>query len=391
MDNYDSILKEKKTYDNDIVSVPKKGKFTKFFIIDVILVIICVFFSYLFYYCNILTSSNIFFNDINKIQAIGSMILKPLNIKFSDESYSLNGDLSFDNYRYQFDVIRDHKMFKMSFFNQKNHLVYYLSGSDSYTSFDSLVNYKYVKKEHDNLFNAFVNVKSNFMNVVSDDDFIKRFYIKDMTPIVEVNLVLNKEKLIQLLDNSVVIDDIEVTFTFRNHAISNEIIDGKLVILNKSKNTRYVISLQGDSLKFTDNAGIVTEVVYQFKHSDFILKFNKNDNLYSIFTGMKKENSYVYSYQVIDKIYNLGLKVDYLNGKNNYEFSSSIEEGGLSIEKSLHLSCSYNTDGALDEDITSSVDYSSLKKEARDEFDSGTEEFLLPIREFIDKYKNSIY
>ncbi len=391
MDNYDSILKEKKTYDNDIVSVPKKGKFTKFFIIDVILVIICVFFSYLFYYCNILTSSNVFFNDINKFQTMGSMILKPLNIKFSDESYSLNGDLSFDNYQYQYDVIRDHNALKMSFSNQKHHLIYYLDGSNSYTLFDTLVNHKYVKINHDNLFNAFVNLKSNFRNVISDDDFIKRFYLKGMTPIVEVNLVLNKEKIIQLLNSSAIKDDIELMFTFRNHAISNEIIDGKLVILNKSKNTRYVISLQGDSLKFTDNAGIVTEVVYQFNHSDFILKFNKNDNLYSIFTGTKKENSYVYSYQVIDKIYNLGLKVDYLNDKNDYQFSSNIKENGLSLEKSFHLSFSYRPDGVLEEDITSSVDYSSLKKEVREEFDSSIEEFLLPIRVFVNEYKNSIY
>ena len=47
-----------------------------------------------------------------------------------------------------------------------------------------------------------------------------------------------------------------------------------------------------------------------------IKKIYQDDIIYSVLTGTKQENSYQYTYQVIDKIYNITLKVKEENEKD---------------------------------------------------------------------------
>ncbi len=388
MNDYDSILKEKKSYDK--IPNTKRHPFTKFIFIDIILIIICLGFSYLFYYHNVLTSKNILLHDVDFFKKIGNVIFKPLVINFFDDSFSLDGNLFFNDYQYDYEFIRDEKKVKLLLSDKDHHLTYYLDDKNSYTKFDSFVDNKYVLKANDTIFNVYFNLKNYFMNVLDDDDFIKRFYFNGMVPVVEVNLVLDKNQLSQIFDGYDLRDDWEYTLTFKNNAITNQIIDCKLVINNNSKHSRYVIFYSNSSFKITDNDGAVTELSYQFNQNDFTLKFNKEGSVYSIFTGTKKENSYLYSYQVIDKVYNLTLDVGFDNDKLNYKFHSSVEEGKNVIDRDAILTFSYHLDGALDENVSSNVHYNSLKSDIRDSFDSEIEQFISPIWKFVNEYKDSI-
>jgi len=102
------------------------------------------------------------------------------------------------------------------------------------------------------------------------------------------------------------------------------------------------------------------------------------------------DNSYQYSYQIIDQVYSLYCLV--LKDEQNYEidFTSNIEMKEEVLKNKLHLEMLYSEDVFLEEDVSNSIMYSSLESEEREGFELSIGEKIEPLREFIEQYKESI-
>ena len=67
MSNYDSILKTKNTYKEDVVNIENNKKKFPWFRIDFICIILLIVVSYIVYYNKVLTPDNIYLNDLKTV------------------------------------------------------------------------------------------------------------------------------------------------------------------------------------------------------------------------------------------------------------------------------------------------------------------------------------
>ena len=247
----------------------------------------------------------------------------------------------------------------------------------------------YIQADDIRWINSIQSIQKNFDEVFIDDGFIKRFYFEGSRPVVEVNFVLNRDSLNRLLGGSFVKDEIEVTITFKNDAFSGELVTSKVVINNKTKNKRKVITYQDSTFLLTDDDGNTIKYFLQINKNDFSLKISKDDTLYSVFKGNKKEDSYQYSYQIIDKIYNLSMDIDY-GDEDEYHFHSIIETENQTSDKKMLIANSFREDGIIQRNVSKAVKYTSLSVDEKKAYRMSIDNIFLPIREFINQYKDSI-
>ena len=385
MNHYDSILKEEKKY-QEVEPLIKNKKLAKYILIDFIVVLLVLIISYLYYYHNVITPQNIFFQNLNYLQKDFNSIIEPLNLSRFQDNYRLNGNIVLPKDEYSYEVIRDNHKLEIDITKDKRELTYFLNNNLSYTKIKDLFNNSYIVDDEVLYFNSYRLLQENIKNIITNEKFVKRFYLDDKKPVVEVNLVLNTNDLIQLFSLKELKEDMNITLIFKNDALTNQLLNVKCIINNKTKNTRVVLEYSDKSMVFTDNEGEKTLYNLETSNKDFTIKITKSDVLHSIITGTKKENSYQYSYQVIDKIYNLTLDITENNEKTNYLFHSNIENGNQKEETTVSIESNYKNDGALDEIGTSRT----LKSDEKQTYQKEKENIVLPIRELIDKYKDSI-
>lgn len=347
MSEYDSILKEKKKKEPPKESIKKKKRFPVV-ILSIVFIVILLIISYMVYYNTILTGDKIIANNFFKISQKYNVITENL---FLDKIFSKNIEER---------IVIDENI-NYIFVKEENN--YHLKTP----SLD-----KYVNNKYDN-----INIK-DILNNISRDKCIKKFYFDNKTPIVEINLILNKQELENLFKIKFK-DNYEVIITSQNDALTNKIITMKLVINNKNTNNRKAIIIENDIIKLINNKNS-----YKFKiminDNTFNVKVYKDDKLYSILTGTQILNSYRYTYQVIDKFYTINIittkKVnDY--PEYTYEFSSNIEN----VSSSLNLKI-YDLSNNLNEVIN----YNDLIDEEKVKYDNDIK-FL---KDFINKYYNNI-
>lgn len=390
MNNYDSILKEKKVY-NDPEPLIKKTKYTKYFIIDFFVILIVIAVSYTIYYFNVLSPKNVIINDVSYFEKIGRQFLIPLQLDFNSD-YSFSGTFNIDNLAYKYDIVRHDKNMLLKLSLDDKSASYYLENNIMYANFNDFLKDSYIESNNKyNWINMYREYIENFDSVLNSDvQLFKQFYIENATPIVEVTCILKKDDINRLFGTTLVLDDVEVTITFKNNAITNEIIDGKLVINNKTKDDRKVITYQKNEIIFTNNEGEAVKYVLEMSKSKVSLKIHKNEELYSIFFWNKNSDGYSYNYQVMNKIYKLGLNIK--NGETTeYEFTSSIGEDSQHIkEKKLTIFRLDNKNLNNKFDISNNKNYSSLSDEEKKTYQEHYDKFILPIRKFIDEYKKSI-
>lgn len=389
MGEYDSILKEKKVY-AELEPIIKKNKFTKYFSICFIafLVIMCI--SYLFYYQNILSPKNVLLYDFNSFYKLGESLLSPLNVDILNDTYSLEGTMSINQLKYQYEVTRDGLNMNLLLTNNDKSIHYYIDNNSMCIHFNHFLNEQCIEQDELLWINLFRNVKYNLHDVLDDSQMIKRFYFENKAPVVEVNWVLDRNSLNRLLGTTFTHDEINISFTFKNNAFSGELLDGSLIIQNKTKNERYRIDYQDNSFLLTDNLGNITKYLLQFHQNDFSLKIFKDDELYSVLSGTSRDDSYLYSYQIIEKIYNLSLEV--LEGDNvTYHFTSSIGyDDGQVNEKELSIINSYDKNSRIVRPNLTKKSYSSYSETEKNQIMSYRDELILPIRNFVIQYKDGI-
>ena len=390
MDNYDSILKEKKVY-ADPEPLIKKTKYTKYFVIDFFVILIVLVISYFIYYHNVLSPKNVIINDVSYFEDIGKQILLPLQIDFNSD-YAFSGNFNIDNLAYKYDLVRNDKNMQLKLSLNDKSAFYYLDNNIMYANFSDFLKDSYIESNNKyNWINMYREYIENYDSVLNSDiQLFKKFYIEKTTPIVEVTCILKKDDINRLFGTTLVLDDFEVTLTFKNNAITNEIVDGKLVINNKTKDNRNVITYKKNTFIFTDNEGESVKYFLEITKSKFSLKLYKSDELYSMFFGNKTSDGYSYNYQVMDKIYKLALNIK--NGENTeYEFTSSIGEDSQHImEKKFSISRLDNKSLDNKVDISNKKNYSSLSDEEKKIYQEHYDKFILPIRKFIDEYKDGV-
>lgn len=364
MADYDSILKEKKTYEEPIVKNTEPVTFP-WFQIDLILISLIIAISYMVYFNIVLTPKNIFLNDLKIVSNKYRSILNPLDLSIlNDKTYNLNGSINIDETNYIYKLSKDNNKLNLILNKDDLSLNYYTISNERYIKLSNF-NELYYKLSDTNSTNILTSLKNYITNNLNKDKFIKKFYIKDNIPIVESNLILNNEDLLKIFNLNNINNSYKVLLTFKNHAISNEIMEIKLKINNLTTDERILITYDDKYLTYkSDNNNLKFELISN--NEDFRLNIYKDDILYSVLTGTNKETSYQYLYQVIDKVYNLTLNINKDNNLTSYSLLSNIEKNSIIETKNLILTLETNKEVILENtDISSAINYETLTKEEK--------------------------
>ncbi len=401
-DNYNEILKEKKVYKDPVVS--HKHRFFKLSLLAGVLVsIIVIGISYLVYYNTILDSESVFLNNIIKLSNRYSSLVDNIRPNYDlANNYTLDGSITVGDYNYNYSFISDNGKLMRTFKNNDKSVTYYYDNDLSYINISSLGDF-YVEVDNklktiddykssidgvlnnfynyiygsvfnsspydvynslyniDNYDNLINNIKNNFSTKIGSDKYIKKIYLENKEPIVEVYLELTHNDINKILgsSNNLVLDDnLSVAITMKNNAIDNSIKSIKIVINNKTNNTREVINYQDDVLLYTDNDGFVTKIEYKEDDNKAEIRVSKNDILYSVLSCAFKDGNNSYSYHVIDEIYNVDLKFIYDDIGYNYSIKTNIDN----IMNSFEIGGSYAKVGDINIDSLQIVKYDDLNE-----------------------------
>ncbi len=383
MKEYDSILKEEKQYADP--APIKHSKYTKYIIIDIIAIILILIVSYIVYYHTILNGKQIFLEDMNRLFEQYHVFLKHFPIEKYNSNYAIEGTIKLQEANYNYGIIRNKDNLKISFSDSKEHLDMFKKDNQLYIKAPSIKE-NYILYQKEIYVNLAQELAKNFTTYITDDQYIKTFYLEGKKPIVEVNMQLKKDNLATILGNTNSLpEDLEVLITLKNNAITNQTISMKAVV--RTSNTRVVWNYQDGVISYTDNEGIMTKFVLIKKNKDFNLKIYKNDSLYSVLSGTAKAQNYEYVYQIIDKIYTLRLDIRQKKAVTTYTFSSNIENDGVTTKQELILTNQDQDEIILEENTKDAIIYSKLTEEEQNQYQNLSNQLINPLREFIQKYQ----
>ena len=346
MNQYDSILKEKKIKKTEINEPTSRKKFPTF-TLSLIATITIILISYIVYYNTILSKEKILINNISILKEQYQTIIENLYLDNFSKANIEGSIILNETNKYAF---------------KKDNNNYYLNGPT-------------LNKYIDNSFSSNFNLNLKYLSTLNKDKYIKTFYIKNKIPTVETNIVLSKVDLEELL-GIMFLNDYEAIITCENNAITNEIINIKIIINDKITWERKVINFHNNTIYYKDsNNDLHFDIL--LKNNDFTIKIYKNDILHSVINGIEKVNTYNYSYQIIDKLYTLNLITRTESDKYIYEFSSSIN----SVKSTLTLSLS-----DISSNLFELVNYQDLSVEEQEIYKRDKNILL----DFINKHKNDI-
>lgn len=364
MADYDSILKEKKTYEEPINKNTDPVTFP-WFQIDLILISLIIVISYIVYFNIVLTPKNIFLNDLKIVSNKYQNILNPIDLSIlNNKTYNLKGSINIDEINYTYNLNKNNNKMNLTLNKDDLSLNYYTISKERYIKLSNF-NDLYYKLSNTKSSNILTSLKNYITNNLIEDKFIKKFYIKGTDPIVESNLILNNEDLLTIFNLNNIDNSYKLLLTFKNHAITNEIIEIKLKINNLTTNERILLTYDNKYITYKDdNNYLKFELINNI--DDFRLNIYKDDILYSVLTGTKKETSYQYLYQIIDEVYNLTLNINKDNNLTSYSLLSNIEKNDIIETNNLILTIEANEDVKLENtDISNAIDYNTLTKEEK--------------------------
>ena len=134
--DYDSILKEKKVYEEEPSS---NSVFPKFIILGLFISLIIIVVSYSVYYNSILSGESILLNNSLKIINKYSTITKGFNNNYNlSDNYTLDGNVSINNFKYKYKFKKDGNKIEKIFSNNNKDIIYYYDSDLSYIKLSSL-------------------------------------------------------------------------------------------------------------------------------------------------------------------------------------------------------------------------------------------------------------
>ena len=103
-DKYDEILKEKPKYADPEPLISKKNKYFKIsLLVGIILSLIVILISYIFYYNIVLASESIILNNINKVVKKYNYIYSDIVPSYLDQNnYSIDSTISYNDRKYNY-------------------------------------------------------------------------------------------------------------------------------------------------------------------------------------------------------------------------------------------------------------------------------------------------
>lgn len=384
MADYDSILKEEKKYDEE----PTKPKKFPWFKIDLLCIILVTIIGYIFYFINILNPRQIFFDDLTKITTRYQDLFTPLLLNNLSSSTNLEGIIQVNDTSYNYNLNKNDINFNTTLKKENEYLIFSQSQNATYLK---LSNFKEEYLEFNNINNypsIIKNIKNNLATYLTEDKFIKRYYLDGSNPIVVSELTLNNEDLKQLSGLTTIKNSYEVLLTLKNHAITNNIISIKATINNKTTNKRVVITYENGILNYKDSNNNLDFKLEKSNSKDFELKIYKEDTLYSVLKGSEEGKKYNYSYKVIDKIYNINLEIAQEKELINYTLNTIVEKNEKTINNTLSLSIN-TAPSTIGEtiNIDKSLDFDTLTKEDKELYQTSLDTFLIDFNNFFPNYK----
>lgn len=387
MTDYNSILKEEKKYEEPVLIPNKKNKKFPWFKIDLICLILILIISYLVYYTTILTPNNIFLNDLKILADKYQKILNPLNLtSLTNDNYNLIGTIYLNDKNYNFKLNKNKENLNLNLNQNDLFLNYYITTDKEYIKLPNSKE-QYYQLNINNSPNIIANLKTYLSNNLPKDKFIKKFYINENTPIVESNLVLTNEDLKTALNLNSQTNSYEALLTFKNNSITNDIISIKITINNLTTNERKVILYEKGNLTYKDdNQNLKFQL--EEKNEDLTLKIYQNDILFSVLTGTRQESSYQYTYQVIDEIYNITLKVKHENNTYYYEISSIIEKNNTTITPTMNIELQHlDKINYENTEISNAINYETLTEEEKVQYQTILNSIIGELRQFIEQHQ----
>lgn len=384
MTEYDSILKEKKKYEEPVKLGAKRKKHFPYLTLDFIFIVVILGISYLVYYRTVLAPDKIFALNISRMMNDYKTVFRYLPLEELNEDFYFEGTISMDNEEYNYGIIRNQNKIKIDFSVQDNYLLYYLDDDAQYIKLSSFGD-NYIGLGQTSL-NDVSMIKEKASTYITEDKFIKKFYFDGYIPVVEVNLVLKNEDIRGIIPFNLR-EQYEVLLTFKNNAFTNEIINMKVTINNLTTNERELITYRNGEFTYSDGEKLNLKFALKCINEDFNLKIYSDEVLYSVLSGTKQEEQYEYMYQVIDQIYNISLGITEEDNGYTYEVDSNIEHGDVTATKKIVVTLRRNDNIILSDNIDGVRNFNSLTKDEKKAYKKAFDDVIGNLRQLIDEYK----
>lgn len=321
--NYDSVLKEKKKYVDYVDDRPFIRR--HLFIIDIFAILLFLFISFVIYFNTVLSSKNIVLNDLeylhNRIYSLykNTGISNIDDIKFNGD-VSLEVDSNYDNLN-DMDILRklefnyslllndDNKYYSIN--NGDYSFSYLEKGSKAFlTTSDMNVMYNINSNNDDKDINDIIdNLRLDKHTFTSDGKIVVSVSFSVDGNIVNdyISSMGNNYSNILKIFNMKIDNNIKYDVTVKNDIFTNDIVSIKIV--RRDNNNRGVLFISDNTFTYSDDNDNNYKGVFDIKDDSFMFKFYSDEELKLVISGNGSDNSYVYSYQVINVVNNAIIQI----------------------------------------------------------------------------------
>ncbi len=403
-DNYNSILMEHKVYKEE-KKTNKHPKFTISIIIAILISILIIIISYLIYYKTVLTNENIYTNDIKIIFDKYTKILDKTKLNYDLKSdYTLSGNVLVNQNKYNYTISASGKKTLNLLENNNQSIKYYEDGDNHYFNINNsdeyiqitneLYNLDYYKNElktlnkepntylnnlflestitknNQDIYNLFNystylnNIMKNFKSVINSSNCKRKIYFDNKKPIIYLRTTLTNQNINKIFNISQTsdTDDYTISLEAKNDALTNDIKNIKIVVNNQITKDREVIIYNGSNIIYTDKNDVKHKFTILTKNGITYLKYYKNDILYSVLTKTRDDtNRYNYTYQVIDRVYNINLTINASYNDFSYNLKTNIDNNATDIT----ITGTYKNKATINETIIKSIKYDNLEDDVQ--------------------------
>ena len=387
MGKYDTILKVKKEYPKKIQEEQTHHRhFSKYVIIYLFSIFLILGISYIVYYQTVLSFESVLQNDFFILKKQYTNVFHPIIPKNVISSSSLEGTLSLENTVYNYGILKEKGKIQLELSNQENYLYSKITSQDYSLKLEKFSSYGLVF-EQDILYQDLI---SRLKAKISQIKSAKNLYLEGNIPIVEFAFSLNEKDINDVLGSNILKDQYNIIVTIKNNALTNEFISFKSAITNQKTGQRSILEYKDKEMIYEVNKAKTYRFNIKNKKKDFQLRIYKNGELYSTFLGESSKYQYTYSYQVINKVYNLKFMIQEEKGGYSYELNSSIEKEGVTTEKTVKAVLRNGQNDLLEESTAKRRNYQNLSQEEKERFQNVLKDFLSPLEDLIHYYKNDI-
>ena len=383
MGKYDAILKEKKVYQDPQVH---HSKYTKYVIIYIFSIFLVLGISYFVYYRTVLSFEQVLQSDFVALKKQYANVFTSIIPKNVASSSSLEGAITLEDSVYNYGILREENGLQLELSNQDNYLYSKITSQDYSLELGSFSRYGVVYSQ-DLLYQDFV---SRLKKKISDIKAIKNLYLEGNVPIVEFSFSLSEKDINDILGSNYLKDKYNIIVTIKNNALTNEAVSVKCAITNQGNGLRSILEYKDKEIVYEVSKAKKYRLNMENKKKNFQLRIYENGELYSVFSGEASSYRYCYSYQVINKVYNLQLIIQEEKGGYSYSLNSSIEKDGETTEKTVKAVLRNGKNDLLEESDAKRINYQNLTSSEKDDFQKKLKEFLSPLEKLVHYYKNDI-